>query len=138
MSKKDDLTENPATRIAWDKHMKYISGDDIKEKVILDVGCGNGRFTRFCGDFGAKWVCGLDISRRRILFGIKKKETLIYNYIIKRFPPSNVFFIEGNAQWLPFKNNSVDMIFCLLVFHHLSDKDAFLEECKRVLVGGVD
>ena len=72
---------------------------------ILDVGCGRGDFLeRICLQYGSQGV-GIDISAEMLLFAKTKHP--------------NQKFILGNANQLPFKDKSFDIVILNGVFHHL-------------------
>ncbi len=39
---------------------------DLKDKKVLDIGCGSGHSLKWCGDKGAKELWGLDLSTKQI------------------------------------------------------------------------
>ncbi len=95
---------------------KYIN----KGERILDLGCGNGRFSEIVGNKVDYY--GVDVSERLIKIAEKK------------YPNGKFVVIEPLI--LPFKNNFFDKVFCLAVLHHIPSKKFrkdFLKEIKRVL-----
>ncbi len=79
---------------------------------LLDVGCGNGFFTR---PFSA--ICdtvGVDFSRK----------------MLERNPcPSKLLMDAGH---LSFQDMAFDAVFCHALLHHVEDMDAVLREMRRV------
>ena len=130
------LTEDPRVRRSWDKHAKWIPHYLIKDKVVLDAGCGDGRFVRYCLDKGARFCIGLDISGKYILSGIRQGRTLVYTHYITCAPRETSLFIQADAQKMPVRSNCIETVLCLSAFHHLPNKRLFLEECRRVLTDG--
>lgn len=97
--------------------------EDSKNKTILDFGCGWGRMTRFLPYwFKTENIIGVDVDSRLI------------NSANELLPSFNHILIESMKP-LPFKNESVDIIFANSVFSHLSQKSAMytLKELSRVL-----
>ena len=84
----------------------------FKKTSLLDVGCGNGFFTyhfnKLCD------VVGLDFSEQ----------------MLKINPHLNL--IKGDAENLPFNNNSFDIVFCSNLLHHLKNPEIAINEMKRV------
>ncbi len=90
---------------------------------ILDLGCGNGRFSEIVGDKANYY--GVDVSEKLVEIAKKK------------YPNKN--FLVSQPLTLFFKNNFFDKIFCLAVLHHLPSKKNrkdFLKEIKRILKPG--
>ncbi|MGB9911204.1 MAG: class I SAM-dependent methyltransferase [Microgenomates group bacterium] len=89
-----------------------IMANKIKNKKILDVGCGTGLYTQlFCKNNNE--VFGLDLQN---------------NLRIK-----NVKFIKGNALNMPFPQEFFDVVISFDVIEHIDDDNLFLKECWRVL-----
>ena len=101
--------------------------DNVRAKPgmkILDVGCGDGIFARFFrnslnGDFS---YIGTDISIERCCLG--KDEN----------PEED--FIQSQAELLPFKDESFDLVFANGLLHHVPDYKRVLEEMWRVCKNG--
>jgi ubiquinone/menaquinone biosynthesis C-methylase UbiE len=99
----------------------------IKNKKILDIGCGSGRFTNAFGRLGAKLSVGVDLGSE----GLRLAKLFAKNNRIK-----NTKFYKSNVLKLPFKNSTFDFVFCKGVLHHTGDTYAGLLELKRVLKTG--
>ena len=93
----------------------------VKNKKILDVGCGTGIYAKILNDNGAK-VHGIDISPKMI--------QLAKSYV------KNVDLKVGSAYRFPYKSNYFDIVVSALVIEHLSDLDKAFREIKRVLKKG--
>lgn len=98
----------------WIKKMISMSGLD--SGVILDNGCGTGILFDYLRRYNCN-VIGLDISP-----GMIEKARKI-----------NKNIICGDSQYLPFKNNSFEIIFGRSLLHHLPDPRKGIEEMKRVV-----
>lgn len=90
--------------------------------VFLDIGCGGGVFLKEFHRFGAKTILGLDISLPSLL---RAKKSL---------PNSN--FICGDAEKMPFKDNSADTVLCSETIEHLENPVAVISEIARVMKQG--
>lgn len=86
-----------------------------KNPSILDVGCGTGKNMEELSSFGVVW--GIDPSAEALSFCRKRGLTQIK---------------KGQAEHIPFKNNSFDIVCVLDVLEHVDDS-ASLAEIKRVL-----
>lgn len=98
--------------------LENISFND--KEVILDLGCGRGEFLESIPKVKKCVLRGIDISPKMI--DLCKKRNI-----------SNSSFIVGDAETLPYKDNSFDKIFCLNSFHHYSNPNKVIEELFRVL-----
>ena len=98
-------------------------------KNVLDLGCGWGRVLKPVLDRKA-FAIGLDISENMLKLS---REHLANN----GHPP---VLLRGDGTALPFKENSSDMVYSMLVLQHLSKKNGeeVFKEIHRVLrPGGV-
>src|SRR5207247_2659077 len=103
--------------------MKVVSGhvNVNVTKTILDLGCGTGRFSQaLAKQFNAELI-GIDPSIRMLREALARptRERLLY--------------ASGTAEALPLFDDSIDMIFISMVFHHFTDREMVARECCRVL-----
>ncbi|MEN7982053.1 MAG: class I SAM-dependent methyltransferase [Nanoarchaeota archaeon] len=89
----------------------------IKNKKILDFGCGTGIYAKFLTKKGAK-VKGFDISKE--MLNIAKREN------------PKLDLKKGSGYKIPFKEK-FDIILASLVVHYLKDWDKMFREVGRVL-----
>jgi ubiquinone/menaquinone biosynthesis C-methylase UbiE len=91
--------------------------------VILDLGCGTGRFTGALHRRFSARVIGIDRSREML-----KNASATLGRCAR--------FVQGAAECLPLCDDAVDMIFISQVWHHIQDKRAAAHEIARVLKPG--
>jgi ubiquinone/menaquinone biosynthesis C-methylase UbiE len=91
--------------------------DDGKVNNILDIGCGSGLFAEHLVRKGLK-VVGIDINQDMI------------DAAKNNVPEAE--FLLAEAENLPFKDNSFDMVFLGLVLHEVNDFEKSLSEAFRV------
>ena len=92
-----------------------LSENELREKVILDAGCGMGRYTRIAGQMGGE-VIGIDLS-----WSVLKAHQ-------KTSDNPCVHIIQGDLLNLPFRKKQFDIIYSLGVLHHTPDpRKAFTE-----------
>ena len=95
---------------------------------LLDVGCGPGYLVaRISRSFPDLSVIGLDISDQ--MATIAKNNWLSSSR-------GNKGFLVGDAQRLPFSDNTIDYVVSSLSLHHWKDAPAALREIYRVLKPG--
>lgn len=95
---------------------------DFEGKTILEIGCGIGGFCLRMAQMEAK-VIGLDISQS----AIKKAKQLAQKHRVKKY----VDFIIGDAQYLPFKDQSGDVVICSETLEHVQNSQLAFNELIR-------
>ena len=103
------------------KERTSLVGFKSKE-VILDAGCGFGQWALAMAQ-DSKSVIGIDISFSRI--EICKRIANLNNF-------SNIEFLHGNIEMLPFNDNTFDAIFCYSAIYSTDYRKSF-KEFSRVL-----
>ena len=88
----------------------------------LDIGCGDGFFSRKLSDLGYS-VMGLDISDVALA---RAKSTV----------PHGTFLIHDLEQTLPVQDASIDIVWCSEVLEHLFSPLSLLNEIRRILKPG--
>lgn len=99
----------------------------IKEgDSALDIATGSGVTARkLSGLAGEKGnVCGLDVSFKVLQDAVKRA---------KNEGLTNITYIQGDAEELPFKDDSVDAVTCTFAFHAIPNPEKSLKEMSRVL-----
>jgi ubiquinone/menaquinone biosynthesis C-methylase UbiE len=100
----------------------------FKGKVIVDAGCGSGKFSAALARLGAAKVIGLDIGERGLDFARKQAGKVSYgNRLDYRF---------GSLLDIPLENESVDMVWSNGVIHHTLGYEVCLKEFYRVTKSG--
>jgi ubiquinone/menaquinone biosynthesis C-methylase UbiE len=93
-------------------------------QLIVDVGCGTGRFSKPLADRFAAKVIGIDPSQRMLAVARTTRAN------------GRVEFMLAPAERLPLADRSADLVFMSMVLHHLPDKEAAARECHRILRAG--
>ena len=89
--------------------------------LVLDVGCGSGFVTRDIARFTKATIVAIDGSSD--LLDVARK--ILYNY-------KNTVICKGDAQYLPFDNNTFDLITCNLLLMWADDPQIVVNEMTRV------
>jgi SAM-dependent methyltransferase len=93
---------------------------DFKNKMILDIACGNGLFAKFAFENGAKKVDCIDISERQIILAKKTCRRYL----------NNMRFIVGDFVKHKFhKDYKYDAIFAFYILNYLPN----IRELKKAL-----
>lgn len=97
----------------------YSLLQNISGAVLLDVGCAEG-LDVYALARRSSYIIGLDLS----LDAIKRAAN--------NNPPTNAFFVRGDAEYLPFRNASISITLCLDVLEHLPTPTNALKELMRI------
>ena len=97
-----------------------LTPNDLKGKLVLDVGCGTGRFSEIAVKAGAI-VIGLDYSSAAY---VAAKNLKSY---------SNFQAIRGDIYNLPFKKNCFDLVYCLGVLQHTPDVERAFKSLPPII-----
>jgi SAM-dependent methyltransferase len=101
-----------------------LAPSDLKGKLVLDAGCGGGRYARLAGRSGAK-VLGLDLSA-----AVDKAAALCADL-------PDVTIVQADLLDLPVPEAAFDLVFSIGVLHHSPDaRKAFGQIAARVKPGG--
>ena len=102
---------------------KFVDDIDLKEKKVLNIGCGFGWFELNALDRGVETIVGMEITESDLRTA---RESVLDN---------RASFVVGSALKLPFKDNYFDTVVSWEVVEHLpEDKEIeMFQEIKRVL-----
>lgn len=97
------------------------SGAETSARV-LEVGTGPGHvaagFTEQC-----RKAVGLDLTDAPLKIAREKYENLI---------PKALCFVQGDAEAIPFEDDTFDVVYCRLTLHHLEEPADVLQQMSRV------
>ena len=92
--------------------------DSISPNKILDIGCGEGKVLKQLRVYHPAPSIGIDLDPARIC--LAKTRSM------------DIPFAVGNAQELPYEDNSFDFVMILEVLEHVGEPDLVLREAYRV------
>ncbi|MDN4494119.1 class I SAM-dependent methyltransferase [Ureibacillus aquaedulcis] len=93
----------------------------LKNKVIMDIGCGMGDFAAYCISQGAKQVTGIDISSNMI------------TNAKKRHIHEGLTFEQAAIEDMTVPNGTIDLVSSSLVFHYIADFQLLIKKISTVL-----
>jgi ubiquinone/menaquinone biosynthesis C-methylase UbiE/uncharacterized protein YbaR (Trm112 family) len=128
------------TRSDWEK---YLQGEErrlstyghvsvveasrpfIEGKVLLDIGCGSGGSGALFAYRGAKYI-GIDHSGNAARYALRHLRAV----------EGIGFTVQGNAEALPLRSDSIDVVYSNGVLHHTPNITTAMDEVYRVLKPG--
>ena len=94
---------------------------DVKNKSILDLGCGYGENDKYFKELGASYVLGTDISNHMI--DIANKENKIDGVEYKQLPMEDINKID----------RKFDIVISSLAFHYIENYEKLIEDIYNIL-----
>lgn len=111
-----------------DKGINLISSSNLNKSRILEIGCGYGDGSAYLAkEYNCK-IEGIDKSDKAIAKAKEKHENLISE--------GNLNFSVGNAEDLPYKEETFDILFSESAFSPIVNKEDAVSEYNRVLKKG--
>ena len=114
-------------------YSEYLNGPalkralgDVKGKRVLDIGCGEGCFTRFFAKAGAE-VTGIDISEVLIEAALEEEP---------RHPLGIRYFVADAAKLDMIDSESFDIVYCYMAMGDIADYEGAIAAASRVLKTG--
>lgn len=105
-----------------DKIKELTSDITLKDKIVLDIGCGSGMISSYFCEQGSA-VYGIDISEKMI----QQANTFIRSHNL------HATLSVGDASALQFPDNYFDLITCISVIEWLDKDKEAIGEIQRVL-----
>ena len=103
-------------------HKTGLRREDLQGKLVLDVGCGMGRYAEVVSRWGAR-VVGIDLSAA--------VEAAVQNLTGH---PATIF--QADVFSLPFTEESFDYVYSLGVLHHTPDCERAFKQLPRLVKPG--
>ncbi len=108
-------------RIRLEHYHRYaVVLDLVKNKLVLDVACGEGYGSSLMSTF-AMSVTGVDISDEAV------------RYAAAKYKNKNLKFQQGSAIALDFSDASFDIVISFETIEHLAEQEQMIAELRRVL-----
>jgi ubiquinone/menaquinone biosynthesis C-methylase UbiE len=113
----------PETRRLW-QDLLSVHVDRAEISLVIDLGCGTGRFSELLAAHVGVLVIGIDPSQKMLEHACCEPTS------------ENVVYCQGSAEVLPLRGGCADLVFMSMVYHHVTDPTAVTKECHRVLRQG--
>ena len=94
---------------------------------VLDIACGTGNFTR---DFARA------VGPAGLVVGLDASTTMLRRAVADTGGMEQVGYVRGDAQTLPFRDESFDAVCCFAALHLFADPMKALDSIARVLTPG--
>jgi len=91
---------------------------------VVDLGCGTGRFSELLAAHFGVPVIGVDPSLKMVAEARGKPAS------------GQVEYRQGRGEEMPLPDQSAELVFMSMVYHHIVDPGAAARECRRVLHPG--
>lgn len=91
----------------------------LRDKTVLDIGCGFGSLSSLLHDKGAK-VFATEVDTKKLHYAKKKLKHL------------GITFHEVHDETLPFEDEMFDVVMLFDVIEHVSDPQKMIQEVRRV------
>lgn len=121
---KSVIKENNFTYFHLIKNINKFAPESLKNKTVLDFGCGVGTISFYLANKGGK-VLGIDISN----LGIQAARAGAKKLRLK----NNVEFVQKPTKNLRLKRNNFDVVICSEVIEHVPDDLNLIREFYKVL-----
>lgn len=104
---------------------RFLKPEFVRGKAVLEVGCGMGTHAALLSRAGAKLIA-IDITSRAVEMTRRRFDTFGFAGHIQ----------QADAEQLPFRDASFDMVWSWGVIHHSNSTEKCLGEITRVLRDG--
>jgi ubiquinone/menaquinone biosynthesis C-methylase UbiE len=113
--------------LGTDRHVLAVEADrqTVHDRIVLDIGCGSGTSGALFGYHGAHYI-GIDHSPYAAACALRHV----------RGVGADGFAVQGNAETLPIRDSSVDVVYSNGVLHHTPNFLTAMDEAYRVLKPG--
>ncbi len=119
----DSQKDNLLMKLDESLLQKLVKPEAVKNKIILDLGCGTGRHWKFLLDSEPKKLIGADSSEKMLAV------------LRSKYPGAETHVIVNDALKVV-ASNSVDLIISTLTIGYIENLENCLEEWNRWLTNG--
>jgi malonyl-CoA O-methyltransferase len=115
----DSYDADPNPLLALEERKLELLLPDAREKNVIDLGCGTGRWLRKFLRRGARSVWGVDFTPQmlqRAAVDLQLKNQVVL----------------GDCLFLPFRSQFADLVVCSFTLGHICDLDRLAREIARI------
>jgi ubiquinone/menaquinone biosynthesis C-methylase UbiE len=113
---------SPCTMAMWLEAIeRHVPAAEVN--IIVDLGCGTGRFSAALSRHFSARVVGIDPSRN--MLGVAAATAT-----------DSLTYVQATAGQIPVRDGCADLVFASMVWHHIADKHDAAREIARVLRPG--
>jgi tRNA (mo5U34)-methyltransferase len=109
----------------WQRLQNHIT--PLQNRMVLDVGCGNGYYALRMLGMGAKLVVGIDPS---VLYVMQ------FEAIRRYYPTTSAYVLPLGVQHIPKKLNAFDTVFSMGILYHRRSPLDHLQTLRETLKSG--
>jgi SAM-dependent methyltransferase/uncharacterized protein YbaR (Trm112 family) len=102
-----------------------VNREAVAGKIVVDIGCGAGTSSAHFANYGARYI-GVDHSRHAAMYSLRHLRAM----------QGEGFTAQGNAEALPLRDASIDVVYSNGVLHHTPNFNTAMDEAYRVLKPG--
>ncbi len=114
----DDLSVYNMCRKDYPDILEEVKKENFS--ILLDAGCGTGAMLKlFARDIPEKKYYGIDLSGKMIE--------------VAKQGASDIQFMQGDCEELPYPHDTFDVITCSMSFHHYPNVEKFFHNAHRIL-----
>lgn len=120
-----------AERYSANRSFRKLFPDiDLRDKSVLEVGCGLGGRSAYYLDESVKFLTGIEID--------ENYAQMAHQYLTEAglLPDKSFRIIVGDAAQMPLESDSVDVVLCTNTLEHVDRPREVLQECARVIAPG--
>jgi malonyl-CoA O-methyltransferase len=126
---------NPLMR-AEERAMLSLLPTELRGRVVLDAGCGSGRYMLHSLRRGAQYVLGVDLSTEMLQRAAAELQMALSDWTPQHSPSAGAIpaatLVKGSVAALPLPGRWADVTICALTVGHLPSLKSTLAELRRV------
>ena len=111
----------PDYEMHFNWYFERFKPEDFAGRLVLDAGCGTGRYTFYMSRTGAREVVAMDFSQAIEVAAANNRAN------------PNTYFVQADIYHPPFRPQTFDFVYSLGVLHHLPDPERGFQSLLKYL-----